>query len=221
MIYSELYERYTKLSWADPPLGIMLGAKWHLEKKFGDLMREELNELHRQHFPRRKKINHFNLSTELTEAIQQKWQDRAMAYYKCAYGRRLWLDKKLRELAQTVELTPGEAMQKVSESSTYAYSSQGWGAYKYARGHVERDEDLLKPHGFQTEIKEIKYNDAATAGYELWANAEPWQLDVARRRQSVMDWAVACWKRGCNPKVIAPNLPYEIFDKSCAIAMGQ
>jgi len=221
-MYQKLYEAYKNLSWCDG-LMVNITVPMHLERKFGDRMRLELDALHRQLFPRRKKIDHRNLPEEATTSIQGAWADSALIYLKCAIGRRSWLKRKLFALAQTVEIVPGEH-RLMHQVSSGAYGSQGYDASRYARQSAERYADSIRAEGFTAEVKEANDHTDGRWGihhadYEVWGNLEDWQVDALQRRSktSLLDWAVSCWRNGVNPKVYDPFLPYDIFDKSCSI----
>lgn len=225
MNYQQLFEAYKRLDWSD---GLMVGltARWKLEKMFGDKMRLELDAVHKQHFPRRKKINHHNLPSDIVDTIRKKWLAKSDAFFTCAIGRRKWLNRKLSDLAQVTAIEAGECrlMHRVSSGS---YGSQGYGATRYARQSAKRFAGSIRAEGFDAEVKEVNGHTSKRWGiyyadYEVWGNLESWQIDAIQRRSkmSLLEWAVACWKGGTNPKVYSPFLPDDIFDKSCAIAMG-
>lgn len=210
--YQGFYEAYKNLAWCD---GLMVNftARRHLEDKFGDRMRLELGVLQ-------------NLPKETVAAIQQKWGELALAYLRCAVGRRAWLKRKLFALAQTVEVVPGE-YRLMHQTSSSDYGSQGYGASKYARQSAERYADSIRAEGFAVEVKEVNGHTEQQFGifhahYEVWGSLEEWQVDALQRRSktSQLDWAVACWRNGVNPAVYNPFLPPEIIDRSCDIAMG-
>lgn len=207
MTYKELYERLQELRWLKDPFGVFI--QWHLKFRFEPLLGQELDELHRQHFPRRKKIEHANLPPEEIAAARARWQEKALAYLKECAQEHAEIDEQLDRLAVAIELQPTENEQRVTESDYSTYRSQGMGMEKYTRQALGHSEQLLQQNGFSTRVV------GSAQGYELWSDAEKWQLDALRRRQrDPLAWAVACWQRGVNPKVYSPFLPDEIFERS-------
>lgn len=137
------------------------------------------------------------------------------------------LDRKLQEMAKTEVLIPQEEMQLLDRECTSNWHTQGMGAARYAISSLESSMQPLLDYGFTAEIRTLNTENRTDAynhyyyyaEYELWANAESWQLDVCRRRMSVLEWATACWRSGTNPKVYNPWLDDETFERSMSIAM--
>jgi hypothetical protein len=226
MDYETLFERYQSLSWVDSPFP-SLTVRLKLDRLFGDKMRAELDATHKRHFPRRKRINHYDLPEDITTTALKKWQDRGVAYFKCALGRRAWLKKKLDSMAQDTTIEPLSEKQCLHVSRSSTYRSQGYGATKYAKVGAERYARPVKDAGIDVEIRKVnehtgKQYSIYYADFEVWAALEPWQVDAISRRDrgNLLDWAVKCWRSGANPKVYNPFLPWDIFEKSQAIAMG-
>jgi hypothetical protein len=122
-------------------------------------------------------------------------------------------EKLLEAMAPQVAMKPDDAMHRVKTSSSYTYSTQGYGAMKYARGVLEPIADHLERLGFEVYIRQVNFRRGtgsfATdhADYELWASCPPWMFDAAYRRLTLDD-AVASMKRRClNPRVYNPFLP--------------
>lgn len=119
----------------------------------------------------------------------------------------------LNTLAEHVAFVPEQCMHRVKVSSSYGYSSQGYGAMKYAKGVLEPYADRLAALGFEVYIRQVNYQPGTgqfacpSADYELWVNCPPWMFDAASRLVTMGD-AVDSWKRRCiNPLVYNPFLP--------------
>lgn len=122
-------------------------------------------------------------------------------------------EKLLTAMAEGVVFEPVECMHRVKFSSSYGYSSQGYGAMRYAKGVLEPHADHLRGLGFEVHIREVNYQPGTgqfacpSADYELWANCPPWMFDAASRRLT-LGAAVDSWKaRQINPLVYNPFLP--------------
>ena len=148
----------------------------------------------------------------------------------------------LNENAKFVDLE--NEWQVTYKQEAYTYSSQT-NAMGYAIGDVKRRADKLDKLGIPYEIRRFGYNDdfevvfdtedfklqsyhygkdwdKREKGYCLYAPLAPYQLDAIQRNNSetLLEWAVSCWKSGQNPKVLSPFLPDDIFDKSMKLHMG-
>jgi hypothetical protein len=117
------------------------------------------------------------------------------------------------ELAPMVHMEPCAASHRLQTSSSYTYSTQGWGAMKYAKGVLVPLEDHLKRLGFEVHIRQVNHKRIGSGSFstdhcewELWANCEPWMFDAAERLLT-LDEAVASWKsRSINFLVYNPFL---------------
>lgn len=225
MSYEQLYELYEKYKWADGGGFAMFArvqAQWKVEAVFGDRFRTELDAVHKEIYPRRRKIVHANIPANIIDGVRRYWSHRAVAWYTCVLGRLYYLKRKLDELAVTVVLEPLAEEHVLHETSTGDYRSQGFGAHRYAKMGAQRYADALSAHGFQAEVRSRRPIEGSDyTEYRVYANALPWQMDVCLRRGgSLLDHCVKLWKRNVNPKVYYPFLDDAIFDKSCDIAMS-
>lgn len=68
-----------------------------------------------------------------------------------------------------------------------------------------------------------KPHNSYAKGYCLYAPISPAQLFAIEllNNETVLEWAVSCWRNGSNPKVVNPFLSNEVFDKSLDIHMGK
>ena len=133
------------------------------------------------------------------------------------------MNNRLEEFAKTYVVEPSQAMWLILESSSANYTSQGFGASKYAKAKLKEPEMLLNLYGFQAEIKEKNesfFNDrwgVTYRDYELWAKLTPFDYYMFKEQEqfiSVLNWAVLCWKNGTNPKVYFPFLSDKDYERS-------
>lgn len=214
LTYREAYARYQDLSWVRDPFGLM--RQWKVRDVYDPLFRAELEHIHRLMYPRRRRIQLSNIPENLRERIQDKFLHSAARYVavKLAESRRL--ERRLNELAPTVDLQPTSTPTLLDSRSTSDYGSQTNPA-RYAVSALEYLRDLLKEVGFEAEIRRVRWEyrtDAYGHGYhsgrwELWANAESWRLDALRRRTDLRKWVAHCKAKGVNPKVYNPWIEFE------------
>jgi hypothetical protein len=191
--------------------------KWHIEGKFGKSFNKNIEKIYFEQFPRRKKFNLNkalkDLPNETIQEIRKKWQDIAMSYFDHKIKQYKLLNDLLDKIADNTEISPTKYKRVLKNCHISAYSSQGWGAHKYARNSVSRELYLLDK--FNGKVVCFKNT------YYLVANIEKWQFDALKKKDntSILQWAVNCWKSGVNPRVYNPFLPYSIVDKSIKIHM--
>lgn len=107
-------------------------------------------------------------------------------------------------------------------STTYAssYSTQGYGASRYARTSAELDVTALAALGVAAEVRRVVSERTSPRAqwetyepgerYEVWAALDSEDdVEICKCRPlSVRDVVKGCWSRGENPRVYMPFLPY-------------
>ena len=207
MNYQELYTHYRNLKWVN---GLLIGLV--LSRQFEKPFQDDLDRIHKEIYPRRRVIKWDAIPDEILDATRHKWQERAMVWFLCAKKRVKWLNGKLDRACLDVQIT------EVPEQIIYrsdSYQSQGYGADKYSRMDAENWAAPLIAEGWPARVFKEEF------GYAVWCTLPDWGCDAVRRRstQSVMNWAIGCWKKGVNPKVYSPFMSYEVWEKSMNIAM--
>ena len=216
-----LYERHRRL--VKDPFGMFRSHM--MDRRFAPLYTYEMTQAHKAEYPRRRIIKLQNVSpearnriTEMVYARGDEWfEDRVFSWYR--------MRRTLKFLAPFVKMVPYE-LQVVKSASPGTYNSQGYGAYRYALGTLTTDRDLLDKAGFDTEIRDVLWNEVLEEPHkpkdvyeiQLWANARPYQLHALAFGYSKLDWATDCWKRGVNPQVYDPFMSHEMVSKSLVAA---
>ena len=114
-------------------------------------------------------------------------------------------EAKLTELAEQVDFHEDPtAMYAVKTSSTRSYSSQGYGASRYAKGVLIPLKEKLESLGISTHITRVKET------YILWAACPEWVADAADRLITIKEWLAANERAGCNSRVYNPFLPWSV-----------
>lgn len=129
------------------------------------------------------------------------------------------LTQQLEDLASKmpIEVSP-DVCSLVDVVSSLEYSSQGYGARKYAEDNASRKAEELEALGLPTHIRvrhdrfegTSRFSDGGYTNYEIWAQADPITLAVARRRppRPLREAVKSMLLRHCNPRVVFPFLPH-------------
>jgi len=134
------------------------------------------------------------------------------------------------EAAESATFPAFDGMSLYYVSWGMAYSSQAYGAGKYARAAAETEADKARAHGLTVVVRERPDPRPANAGsywtpapdFEVWVNTSSLGAEILRYKpccEDIVEWAARCWKRGTNPKVYNPFLSQEVCDE--ALKMSQ
>lgn len=97
--------------------------------------------------------------------------------------------------------------------SNSTYSSQGYGADKYAHDHVQQLVDVFSYFNIPASI--ICENQSPELRYYYILAACPQHICsiIQSKNLPLKDWIKNCWKRGVNPRVYNPFLPPGLEEK--------
>jgi hypothetical protein len=216
--YEKIYNVYNRIPWYLKNDSFGLGTAFFI-REYDTRFNNELEVEFKKLFPRRKKFDPTKLSEDIVEPIRKKYQDIALSNFKAKLKQITLLRKLLNTLANEIVIIPSEELHKLKVSSASTYSSQGWGANKYAREALNDEVLILEKQGYRYEVrKELSWDapDCPWYNYQLWANITEWQFDCILRKTDFdeLQWAIDCWKKGVNPKVYNPFLSNDIYDRS-------
>jgi hypothetical protein len=218
--YEKIYRVYMKIPWylKNDIAGIGTGL---FIRQFDERFNQELTDIFKQKFPKKKKIDLNLLDTETIEPVKERYQSIVVAAYKSKIKQIDLLRKLLNQVAETtlVGSSKDNEMHMVKSSSASTYSSQGWGANRYAKNALNSDYEMLKRCNYTVEIRQsLAWDDPKCDwyNYQLWANLEDWQFDCLLRQESLdeLELAISLCEKGLNPAVYNPWISREIFDKS-------
>lgn len=141
--------------------------------------------------------------------IRVKWEEKAKIMTDSHYNAQYEMNKELNRLAQEEEIPTTEELNIIYTVWTSDFSSQGYGASKYAK---ESAQNYANKCIFQNLKAEVKPTDQ---GYGVYTNTTEIGWDMIQRRPgpSLKEWIKSCWKAGTNPRVYNPFLPYGIEEK--------
>jgi hypothetical protein len=134
----------------------------------------------RRQFPKSRvtlqKLVH-RLNTETVTRLNDQAREAWLAEQQPRDARINAIDTELQQLAPVVPILPGPARlwRAVSESS---YSSQGWGAPKYARQAAQLDVDHAQGHGVPAEIRKRMIGWCATCNQDVGIYDSDWNAAV-------------------------------------------
>ena len=104
---------------------------------------------------------------------------------------------------------------------SHTYSTQGFGAIKYAKQSAESAADKARMHGLNPDIRMVNETSAkgphgvAGADFEIWVDTTKEGLVLLEYKPdlTLREWVKACWGRQVNPRVYNPMLPYVYEEK--------
>jgi hypothetical protein len=194
----------------------LMRRKRDLMRRMEDAYRDELHRAYKTRFPKRKKPDMEKLGKaipEEVERIKDRWMPRAERVSRYAVAREERFKRVLRRLARDVPVSAGDAPLHFETVWRSTYSTQGWGADRYARNAAQAYVDKAVQHGLRAEVERVE--DEGSVRYEVYAWVVRNDLDLLRHKPEVplRDWLKACWKRGVNPRVYCPFLPHGLEEK--------
>lgn len=246
-VYKKAYTIYKDMSrWIVPdPFGMSWFMQGHLNSKFDARFQRDLEVIHKQLFPKKKKVNLLDIPEEHIEPVKAKYLATATKYVEVKRRQFDLLRKWLNENAPNVVL---EADWQIVYSSDFGTYNSQTSPGTYTSGNCKKKGVLLDKLGIPYEVKlywvDKDYNITLDGrnkeeyhygryysqedwlkkpkGHVLYAPLEPFMLDAIERMntESLFDWAVNCWRSGVNPKVLNPFLPDDIFEKSSDVVYG-
>lgn len=133
----------------------------------------------------------------------------------------------LSQLAEHITLRPEKEWTQWTSVSETRYSTQGWGANKYAKNHAESEADTARYFDIPVEVREryVKYDppihshyNGTSYGYheyDVVVALGQFQLEVLKRKPGITmkETVRLLWKRGVNPRVYYPFLPQGYEEK--------
>jgi hypothetical protein len=119
-------------------------------------------------------------------------------------------ENRLFELAIGLPVPAADEWQQIGDVWESTYRSQSYGASKYANASAHGIADKAVFYGVEASVE--RYGEGASVGYRVKARTTPTGAEILRRKPDVpvKDWVAACARRGVNPRVYNPFLPYEV-----------
>jgi hypothetical protein len=222
LAYAKVYAAHQRLSWTSDIFGMFAAAR--LNAMYEPAIKAEMATAYFQQYPRRKKFNMAELDPAVKFKVIAKWREIALANFEAWNVRYKKLGKLLDRLATITPITlpdlPADRWPVMKAADSYEYHTQGYGAAKYARESLVRDEVVLLAAKIPYSIEMVNHTDNLGhvdqyhAKFLLKAPLTDWQLDCLTRtyRPTLAQWAWDCWERGVNPKVYNPFLPDDIYE---------
>jgi cytochrome oxidase Cu insertion factor (SCO1/SenC/PrrC family) len=212
--YEKMFKRYQKTKWVS---GFFCASVTN--KKFCNIRYSILERMHKDLFPRRKKINVDNIPMDINNKLNERLAKRAKEYYELVKASNKKYEDWLNENAPKIEIEKKDKFVDVDWLYGGTYTSQGYGADRYSRNHFNNDQTLLDANGIENRVVQREKHGS----YYLMAKCEKYILDALRRidDKDLLTKCVDIWKSGTNPKVVYPLLPQSLFDESLKIYMGK
>jgi hypothetical protein len=168
--------------------------------------------IHREKYPN---------ASEFIAEIRAPFQTEADRVMNEHSARTKQIEAGLSELAPYAEVRPGE-LRKFAWIYGNSYSTQGFGAQRYAQNAAELQADRCRHYGIEVEVRAVGERPKCSGGpywsgacwspdYEVHAAVESdVDVEILRRRPgpTLRESVRLCWKRGVNPRVFNPFLPH-------------
>ena len=177
--------------------------------------------IYKKYYPKHKKVK-LNLLQAIPEIVARR-----QATGQRKTFRRFWdfwgnkeeqIKKELFDAAQ--ELKPAQTKEFVlfDSISSYNWSSQGFGAMKYAYNAAKEKQDICLAFDVECEIREVisgSDNYGCQYGhYEIWAKTDKIGIEILKRKYLPLVESIRLsWKRGANPRVDKHWLPHGYEEK--------
>ena len=194
-----------------------VGADHWLQKRFEAECKREYRKLYpRRKFDMRKSQKQ---NTEVHGDLYSKWKACTDKWFEIKKAMREKADERLDDLANSIEIplechvTDREDWTLFHHTSSYLYSSQGWGAEKYAKASAQQSVDHCEDFGFLAEIREDRREHSTD--YDVYVALDSLGVEILKRKSmSLREWVRRCWAKGVNPRVYNPFLPHGFEEKA-------
>ena len=213
-------------------LRAMKKRHYNARKNLQSQFEVEIETAYRKRFPRRKYT--INRSIEENQPLHKETYDKYGLNVKNLIETQDTKEKgllcEIQKACQYSEIPITKNLHKHHMTSASTYWSQGFGACKYARESAKDILNHARDHGLRGEIRVVNSHTVKSgyphlnlpnmhsADYEVWLNTTKVGFKILQKKKvSLLDWAIQCWRRGVNPKVYNPFLPDSIFDKSLSM----
>lgn len=151
------------------------------------------------------------LTKEEFQELRKPFEKRAQAAWDLFSSTKKDIEKELRDLADTEEILPHPGSSEVMLESIYGGAYRSCGDH-YSQWAAEIRAEEVGLLGIKADVRLGSCRD-----YEVFVFVEDPEVDVEilkrKRAFSLRDWVKACWRRGANPRVFQPFLPYGIEAK--------
>ena len=146
------------------------------------------------------------------DTIAEKHMPAMQARAGDLYATQRRLRERLVELAPTASIhvvDVGE-WRRLDSRRASDYSSQGYGADRYAEGSVELSADVARDEGVKVRV--VKVDGTWVAEVLVESDVD---VQILRRLSlSMREFVRRCWGRGLNPRVFQPFLPHGFEEKA-------
>lgn len=207
----------------------MTTEKWR-RAKIVENLNKQLNERDWRKFFGKKKYDYSKLveHPQVKPRIERwkskvclKWGDYWTAREKKA-------EINLLKLAENCEIPKSNDFIHVDTKESYSWSTQGYGAVRYAQGAAKLVVDKLAHYGIESEIRTVNEGSHGQyaiqhADFQIWAKTTEigWQIFKRKPDLSLKEIVRFMLKQGCNPFVSFPFLPRDFLEKEGLDWFGQ
>lgn len=180
-----------------------------------DGLKAETERRYRETYPKRV----FNQSKAVKEPwyspLLEDWRSKYEAKYDEMEAYKKNAGARLRSLAEREPMPSAESEVELDRTYGGNWSSQGYGANKYARAAAETVADKARFHEVEAEVKTVATGSRDRWGiaYDTYAvfaktTAAGARLLAFKEEPPLRERVRLSWKRGVNPRVDMPFLPF-------------
>ena len=188
------------------------------ERELNEELNASLTADFKKKFPRRKYTLARFPDCPNGPAILAQYKALANEWYRQTYKPTFdALETQLNTIARECLPDHTAEMNLVHRVYASAYASQGYGCEKYTRQSAENAAKVARNQGFKAEVRPVGqyFRDQYGITYQDYGvfcdcSAMGWDLLRRKPAMSLREWIKDCWRRGTNPRVYDPFLPYGI-----------
>lgn len=154
-------------------------------------------------------------------ALTEKYNQRKVFvnFWKMWRKKEEKLDSLIYQMAQGLTPRKTDTKSLFARISSYNWSTQGYGAARYARNAVDRNLSEIEANGISGLAEKDEDNDFPS--WNVYAYTDEEGIEIIKNKPIPLAKIVhGYWSRGANPRVDMPYLPYG-YEESVGLRYGQ
>lgn len=187
--------------------------KYQKAEAFQGAITQKIQKLWKKEFPKKKysaskameldAVKDYHATTKERRTYEKFWD-----YWRKREDK---IEEHLEAEAQNLSVPYGDLI-LAERISSHNWSTQGFGALKYAQDAAQAKLDAAKLFGVEGELRlddTCSINGCSYGTYEVWLQTTEVGLEILKRKKiSLAERVRQSWARGCQPRVNMPFLPH-------------